>query len=61
MPSSIFYLFLLVATLCKSAKASPFLRHARGDSECSGDCRQHTNGCLNREFPKCLVLHGSEF
>ena len=66
-----FYFFLLVATLScvplvasqqswsgKSAKASPFLRHARGDTECSSDGRQHTNGCLDGEFPKCLVLHG---
>ena len=31
--------------------------HARGHSQCRCNGRQHTNGCLNREFPKCLVLH----
>ena len=34
------------------------LRHAAGHSQCRCDGRQHTNGCLNCEFPKCLVLHG---
>ena len=33
-------------------------RHARGDTQCRCDGRQHTNGCLDCEFPKCLVLHG---
>ena len=34
------------------------LRHAAGHTQCRCYGRQHTNGCLNREFPKCLVLHG---
>ena len=33
------------------------LHHAAGHSQCRCDGRQHTNGCLDCEFPKCLVLH----
>ncbi len=36
-----------------------FLCHARGHAQCRCNGRQHTNGCLNREFPKCLVLHNA--
>ena len=35
------------------------LRHAAGYSQCRCDGRQHTNGCLDCEFPKSLVLHGN--
>ena len=37
----------------------PFSCHAAGHSQCRCNGRQHTNGCLNCEFPKCLVLHGN--
>ncbi len=46
-----------------SASGAVFLMfnvsHAAGHAQCRCDGRQHTNGCLNREFPKCLVLHGN--
>ena len=31
--------------------------HARGNTECSGNCRQNTNRGLNHELPYFLVLH----